>query len=1277
MNCMTNDKTLSNTKILSWNIQSSNTLTGSKFTDSEFCATFSNHHILCLQENRQRVKLPGFRAFNNTHNDEKHGGVCILVRNEISSGISLIKTSAPDIVVCKLKHTYFNTAKDIFIVNAYIKPDNTSCKTSNYTGSDTLHEIDLIVNDLQSRGEIIVCGDFNARVSVDPDFLIDDTPMCNDFIPLPDDYIPDNLYKRNSQDLRSNSYKRPFLDFLKNNSIHILNGRTLGDFTGKFTCVEKTGSSVVDYFITSPQVRLLVNHFTVKPFTQFSDHKPLSLSIKLNSSSIKHQPLSGMFEKAPVRYKFSANNKESYTAIQDDCEMLGIVNNIKTTPYDNTPDGTYKLNSDFTTYLQTIADKTLTKTKHVSQDKTNKNPWFNNKCREGKRLTNKAARLLSDFPDSDYLRQNYYKVKKQYKAILKSNKSSYFDQLNADIEDGKILNWKQFKRLKKRKSNSPQFDSVDMSNFQKFFNDLYSNNHTTISQDQKQSFIQEADATNLRSCNINSSTSDSENYSLNSEISHGEIRASVKSLKCGKSSSSDLICNELLINLKDNGIDILHKLYNMCLVTGTYPWNNSIISPLHKKGCKDNPDNYRAVAVSSTIGKLFSTILLDRLINYRNSKCPDPPNQLGFTKGAQTYDHVLTLNTITSKYRKLRKKVYAVFVDFRKAFDLVCREALFLKLSRLGITGKFYDVLRHMYSNSTAQIKLSNHICNKFKINKGTEQGHPLSPDLFKIFLSDLSPLLESSNCPELMDKIVSHLLWADDLVLLALDPKTLQSQLNSLHSFCTQWGIDINIDKTKCMTFNNRGKETHTFYLGTNTLKHVDTYTYLGFNIHKSGSLSHARTSLRFKAMRALYGMKGTINKTKLSHRSLCTLFDALVKPVVLYGAPIWCPSMPAIKYISNILSTLENTDLQNTSKSILGKLSVLDCEKVHLHFLKWSLGVHQRSSNVGSWGETGRYPLAYECIKLTLNYMQRLRKLSSNCNNSLVCLAYKEQQKSKLEWYSRMEPLLRLDSTYATDHVTVYKNCLRSEPDNPSPSQPDNTLIFNNKIKHISVDQTILPMISRHFTPHIIIKSLKTQFKQLWNKSKEKSPKLEFYHKHKSDFVREHYLDCVKNFYDRASLTKFRISAHDLLIESGRYKNIVRENRHCTWCKLSIGLEIVETEDHALYICDLYTSIRQQHKQIIANMTGTPTTEIDFMSLLQSASSRTTTNTNNVVQYHQVQADPCPETSSNVIHEIARVTARILKHREISLRQYKASQNTAPKSRKPTVANTLAVTV
>ena len=98
---------------------------------------------------------------------------------------------------------------------------------------------------------------------------------------------------------------------------------------------------------------------------------------------------------------------------------------------------------------------------------------------------------------------------------------------------------------------------------------------------------------------------------------------------------------------------------------------------------------------------------------------------------AQTYDHIFTIQTIALKYKKLKKWVYAVFVDFKKPFDSVCRQALFLKLAKSGITGKFDNVLRYLYSNSDAYIKLSGHISNRFKVLKGTEQGHPLSPDYF------------------------------------------------------------------------------------------------------------------------------------------------------------------------------------------------------------------------------------------------------------------------------------------------------------------------------------------------------------------------------------------------------------------------------------------------------------------------------------------------------------------------------------------------------------------
>ena len=95
-----------------------------------------------------------------------------------------------------------------------------------------------------------------------------------------------------------------------------------------------------------------------------------------------------------------------------------------------------------------------------------------------------------------------------------------------------------------------------------------------------------------------------------------------------------------------------------------------------------------------------------------------------------------------------------------------------------------FSILRNMYQNSYAYIKLSGHLSRKISINKGTEQGHPFSPDLFKLFLNDLSPLVNFSNCPKLSNLLVSHLLRADDLILLSLDKATAQKQLDALQGW-------------------------------------------------------------------------------------------------------------------------------------------------------------------------------------------------------------------------------------------------------------------------------------------------------------------------------------------------------------------------------------------------------------------------------------------------------------------------------------------------------------
>ena len=118
-----------------------------------------------------------------------------------------------------------------------------------------------------------------------------------------------------------------------------------------------------------------------------------------------------------------------------------------------------------------------------------------------------------------------------------------------------------------------------------------------------------------------------------------------------------MICNEILKLLSILNMKLLAKLYNKCLDSGTYPWNNSIISPLQKKGCQSDPDNYRAVAVSITVGKHFSTILLERILQFKSKECPDSPVILCFLVGnrlkqSNSFTRVSVLvHIITKKFR--------------------------------------------------------------------------------------------------------------------------------------------------------------------------------------------------------------------------------------------------------------------------------------------------------------------------------------------------------------------------------------------------------------------------------------------------------------------------------------------------------------------------------------------------------------------------------------------------------------------------------------------------
>jgi hypothetical protein len=119
-------------------------------------------------------------------------------------------------------------------------------------------------------------------------------------------------------------------------------------------------------------------------------------------------------------------------------------------------------------------------------------------------------------------------------------------------------------------------------------------------------------------------------------------------------------------------------LFNHVVRTG-FPssWSHHIIHPIHKSGPSRDPNNYRTIMVGHTFSKLYATVLHMKLSFDLEQRHLRARGQAGFRPAHQTIDHIFTLWAIIEEARHRSSKVYCCFVDFRKAFDFVPREALF------------------------------------------------------------------------------------------------------------------------------------------------------------------------------------------------------------------------------------------------------------------------------------------------------------------------------------------------------------------------------------------------------------------------------------------------------------------------------------------------------------------------------------------------------------------------------------------------------------------------
>jgi hypothetical protein len=224
---------------------------------------------------------------------------------------------------------------------------------------------------------------------------------------------------------------------------------------------------------------------------------------------------------------------------------------------------------------------------------------------------------------------------------------------------------------------------------------------------------------------FNQDTDDLNNI-INAPITIDEIKSAMKNLKNNKASGEDLIANEYLKHSFEIMSDIYVKLFNLIFDKGLIPeqWLYGDIIPIFKnKGDKSDPKNYRPITIVSCFGKLFTSVLNNRLNKFSDQYHVILENQGGFRKGYSTNDNLFILHILIHIMKKKKKKLYCAFIDFAKAFDTVWRNGLWNKLLINQINGKMYNVIFNMYQNIKSRIQYNKETSNYFECNAGVRQG--------------------------------------------------------------------------------------------------------------------------------------------------------------------------------------------------------------------------------------------------------------------------------------------------------------------------------------------------------------------------------------------------------------------------------------------------------------------------------------------------------------------------------------------------------------------------
>ena len=513
---------------------------------------------------------------------------------------------------------------------------------------------------------------------------------------------------------------------------------------------------------------------------------------------------------------------------------------------------------------------------------------------------------------------------------------------------------------------------------------------------------------------------------------------------------------------------------------------------------------------------------------------------------------------------------------------------------KYGISGKVYQIIKSVYSNTSFCVKVGGRVSPPFQAINGLKQGCCLSPTLSNIFQNDLHEIFDNNCDPvSIGSLLLNSISWADDLILMSLSRAGLQNCLDKLSKYCKQWGLEVNVDKTKILVFGNK-YVSETFMYDGIPLKQVKTFLYLGFLLSYNGNISSVMNDRIQKATKVSNMILRAIRTNKnVSTKLAMSIYDTQISPVLLYGCAIWSvPKHGNLIYLENqpkaintrkrvnevfsqILGRNPNFEYaRRVGKFIRGqsrrfiikmknyedKAALLrlnsaqftftnytppnysDITKNYFDYCKKSLNVSKYASNTAVQYELGRGLIDHKAFALAIRYWLRLAK---GTKNIILNESYLEATNKNHEWIQGIQSLLN-----SNGFSYVWQN-------------PGSV---NSKTFHVKFKERLTDQNTQNITSKI-----------------ENDPKfhtLSLTLQKDKPFTCQKYINTIQNPEVREIFTKLRINTNKLETS----KNTINKsatNGICTNCNNNQ----LETPQHLLFKCPKYTHIREGMMQDLAS--------------------------------------------------------------------------------------------